>query len=161
VIPWHVSAQYCARQGATEYLEMWALLLVFAGGAVLTRKASRGVSGAFVGFAVLTGVLGASMFYGCSMTAASEQGMTTDLPHATYTILRCLGYDVRYLTNSWALFAVSCAGAIALLIFGTIRWKRAARAYAFTGSALLTVAAFVFAFFLLFGFSWCSSSRLF
>lgn len=161
MIPWHVPAQYCVRQGATAYLEMWALLLAFAGAAVVTRKTSRALSGTYVAFAVLTGVLGVVTFYGCSMTAAGEQGMGTDLPSGTYTILRCLGYDVYSLANTWLLFAVSCTAAIALLVFGLIRWKKAARAYAFTGSALLTIAAFAFAFFLAFGFSWCSSSRLF
>ncbi|HZZ00703.1 MAG TPA: hypothetical protein VFE36_14130 [Candidatus Baltobacteraceae bacterium] len=160
-MPWYIPAQYCARQGATAYLEMWALLLVLAGAAILTRRTSRFLAGTFVVFAALTGILGTSMFYGCSVSAPAEQGLGTNLPAATYGILRCFGHDVGYTAYGWVLFVLSCGGAIALFVFGIIRWKQAGRALAIIGAALLAMAAFAVSFFLLFAFSWCASSRLF
>ena len=166
-----LSAQYCARQNAAAFLELWGLLLVLCGAAVATLFVARRLgserqfgarfcAGSLFFFALLTGILAASMFYGCSATAASEQGLGSDLAAGTFTILRCLGTDVLSTVQGWVLLVGSSIAAIALVIWGLFRRRAAVRVPAFIGAALLVVLAFAFGFFLLFGFSWCASERL-
>ena len=161
LIPWLVSAQYCVRQGASAYLELWAFLLLLAGAAIITRSRSRALSRTFIAFAVLTGLQATSTFYGCSMVAPSEQGLGTDLPGGTYTILRCLGWEPFGTATGWIIFAAECIVAIVLFVLAINRWKRAGKVLGFIGSALLTIVACFSGFLLYFGFSWCTSSRLF
>ena len=156
-----LSAQYCARQNATAFLELLALLLVLCGAATAARRFGlRFCSGALFFFALLTCIIAASMFYGCSATAANEQGLPSDLAAGTYTFLRCLGTDVFEMVQGWVLFAVSANAAIALVVFGVRRRRTAVRVPAFAGAALLVILTLTFGFFLLFGFSWCESQRL-
>ena len=155
-----LSARYCARQDATAFIELWALLLVLIAAAVVTRKRSRVYSGTLVVFAALTAAYGSSIFYGCSMTAANEQGLGSDLAASTFNILRCLGNDALGTATGWALLVVLCLAAIALLVLGVVRWKALTRVLAFAGSAVLLILTFALAFFLVFGFSWCTSQRL-
>jgi hypothetical protein len=169
-LPW-LSAQYCARQNATAFLELWGLLLVLCGAAAATLFAARRLgsdrqfaarfcAGALLLFALLTGILAASTFYGCTATAASEQGLTSDLPAGTFTVLRCLGTSVLGMVNGWVLLVVTSIAAIALVVLGIFRQRAAVRVPAFAGATLLVILAFAFGFFLLFGFSWCESQRL-
>ena len=166
-----LSSQYCARQNASAFLELWALLLVLCGAAVVTLFAARRLggdrqfglrfcAGSLFFFALLNVVITASMFYGCSATAASEQGRPSDLAANTFTLLRCLGTDVFEMVQGWVLFAGSTNAAIALVVFGIRRRRAAIRVPAFAGAALLLILALAFGFFLLFGFSWCESQRL-
>lgn len=156
-----LSAQYCVRQGASAYLELWALLLLLAGASILTRKTSRVLSGGLGLFALLTAAVGASMFYGCAMTAASEQGLGTNLPGGTYNVLRCLGWEPFGTATGWVILAVECVATLTLLVLAIVRWKKAARAFAFVGAGVLLALSCATAFFWFFGFSWCTSSRLF
>ena len=156
-----LSAGYCVRQGASAYLELWAFLLLLAGAAIVTRRSSRVLSGTFVAFALLTTALGISMFYGCSMTAASEQGLGTDMPAHTYSLLRCLGQGTFGMATGWIALAVECLATIVLFVLAIVRWRKIARVFAFIGSALLFALSCAGAFLLFFGFSWCTSSRLF
>jgi hypothetical protein len=156
-----LSAQYCVRQGASAYLELWAFLLLFAAAAIVLRRTSRILSGTCALFAVLTGIVGGSMFYGCSMTAAAQQGLGTDLPARTFNVLRCLGWEPFGTATGWVILAVECIATVALFTLAMVRWKKAARVLAFIGSALLLALSCASAFFLFFGFSWCTSSRLF
>ena len=156
-----LSAQYCARQNATAFLELWALLLVLSGAAVTARQFGlRFCAGALFFFALLTGIIAASTFYGCSATAANEQGLPSDLAASMYTFLRCLGTDVFEMVQGWVLFVGSTNAAIALVVLGIRRRRAAVRVPAFAGAALLVILALAFGFFLLFGFSWCESQRL-
>ncbi len=161
LLPWLVSAQYCARQGASAYLALWAFLLLLVGSAILARKTSRVLSRTFVAFAVLTAFLGTSIFYGCSVAAPAEQGLGTNLPAAIYSTLRCLGVEAFGTATGWIVFAVSCIATIVLLVSAIIHLKKTARVFGFAGSALLLMVTFVTGFLLFFGFSWCTSSRLF
>lgn len=156
-----LSAQYCVRQGASAYLELWAFLLLLAGAAILTRRFSRVSSGVLTLLAVLTGGVGASIFYGCSMTAAADQGLGWFGDRAWYTPLHCLGQNALGNATGWCLIVATCLGAILLLRLGIIRRKPSARVMAFAGSAVLLVFAFAQGFFFTFGWSWCTSSRLF
>lgn len=155
------SAGYCVRQGATAYLELWAFLLLLAGMAIAMRRRYPALSVTFVTFALLTGIHGASMLYGCSMTAASEQGLGTDLSGGTYEVLRCLGWSPLATANGWIAFAIECIGTIVLLVLAIVRWKRVVRVFGFIGSALLFALSCAGGFLLFFGFSWCTSSRMF
>ena len=170
VLQW-LSAQYCARQNATAFLELWAMLLVLCGAAAAMRFAApqlakdrpfavRFCTAALLFVALLTGIFAASIFYGCTATAASEQGLGSNLPAGTYTLLRCLGTNMFDLVQGWLLFAGCCIAAIALLVLGAVRRRIAVRVPAFIGSGLLAVAALACGFFLIFGFSWCESQRL-
>lgn len=161
MLPWLVSAQYCARQGASAYLELWAFLLLLLTAAILTRSASRIVTGTLLALAVLTGILAVSMFYGCSMAAPSEQGLGTDLASGIYKTLRCLGYEVFGTATGWIVTATECIVAVVLFSLARARWKKAARVLGFTGSALLAILTLVTGFLVYFGFAWCTSSRLF
>ena len=166
-----LSAQYCARQNTAAFLLLWGLLLVLCGAAVATLSLARSIGrgrlfavrfcgGALFFFALLTGILAASMFFGCSATAASEQGLGSDLPGDTYRVLRCLGTEVLSMAQGWVLLVGSSIGAIALVVLGRFRPRAAVRVPAFGGAALLVIVAFVLAFFSLFGFSLCTSMRL-
>lgn len=161
MLPWLVSAQYCARQGASAYLELWAFLLLLVAAAILTRSTSRVLAGTTLALALFTGILAASMLYGCSMTAPNEQGMTTGLAPGIYTTLKCLGHEVFGTASGWVVTATECVVAIALFLLARVRWKKAGRVLGFTGSAVLTILTFVTGFLVFFGFSWCSSARLF
>jgi hypothetical protein len=161
MLPWLVSAQYCARQGASAYLELWALLLLLVAAATLTRSTSRATRGTLVVLAAVTGILALSMFYGCSMTAPSEQGLGTTMASGTYTTLKCLGYGVFGTATGWIITAVLCIAAIVVFTLARVRWKSAGRVFGFIGAALLTTLTFISGFLVFFGFAWCTSARLF
>ena len=165
------ASQFCARQNATAFLELWALVLVLCGAAAVTlfiarqlegsrRTAARCCAAALLALAALTGVLLVSGFYGCSATAPSNQGLPSQLPAATFTLLRCLGVDVFALANGWILFTASCIAAIVLLASALVRWRGARGVVALLGSAVCVLAASAIGFFLVFAFSWCRSERL-
>lgn len=166
-----LSAQYCARQDATSFLELWALLLLLCAAAaatlLLARRqgtnpniAVRFCFGVMLLFALLTGLFAASIFYGCSATAANEQGLPSNLAAGAYTFLRCLGTDVLGMVQGWVLLVASTIAAIALAGYATVRRRPAVRIPAFGGALLLILLAIASGFFLLFGFSWCTSQRL-
>ena len=166
-----MSAQYCARQDATAFIELWGLILVLCGAAAVTmfaarrfvggtQFAARFCTGALFFFAILTGLLAASIFYGCSATAASEQGLGSNLSARTYTTLRCLSTDVLSTVQGWVLLVGLSIAAIVLIVLGILRRRAAVRVPAFTGAALLAILAFACGFFLLFVFSFCESQRL-
>ena len=166
-----LSAQYCARQNATAFLELWGLLLLLCCAAVVIlfvarrfkkerQFAARFCAGALFFLALLNGIFASSIFYGCSATAASEQGLGSNLAAGTYNVLRCLGTDVLSSVHAWVLVVGSSIGTVVLSLFGVYRRGAAVRAAAFVGAAFLIVLAFAFGFFLFFGFSWCASERL-
>lgn len=168
---WLLSAQYCARQNAASFLELWALLLVLCLGAAATLFAARRLAperqfsvrfcgGALLFFALLTAIFASLTFYGCSATAANEQGLPTQLPAGVFTALRCLGTDVLSTVQGWVLLVVSSIVAIALLVFGIFRPRVAVRVPAFAAATLFAILALAGGFFLLFGYSWCESQRL-
>jgi cytochrome c oxidase subunit IV len=154
------SVRSCVRQDAGAFLELWALLLVLAGCAYVVRPASRAYARVLALFAFLTAVFAGAIFYGCSMTAAGEQGLGTDLPANTYTTLRCLGNDAFSTAMAWTTFVVPLIAGIALALFGAVRWKAARRVVAFIGAAVLLIVACAGAFLSVFFFSWCTSQRL-
>lgn len=161
MLPWLVSAQYCARQGASAYLELWAFLLLLVAAAILTRSSSRVVTRTVLALAALTGILGASMFYGCSITAPSEQGLGTELASGIYRALRCVGHDVFGTATGWIVTATECTVAVVLFALARVRWKNAVRVFGFIGSGLLAILTLVTGFLVYFGFAWCTSARLF
>lgn len=161
MFPWLVSAQYCARQGATAYLILWAFLLVLIGAAMLIRSNARVMKSALLVFALLTSVLGVSMFYGCSIAAPSEQGLGTTMAAGVYTTLRCLGYEVFGTATGWIVTATECIAAIALFSLARVRWKKAGRVFGYIGSGVLLILTVATGFLAYFGFAWCTSARLF
>ena len=157
-----LSARYCARQDAHAFLVLWGLLLLLAGSAVAAQRfKARFFSRAILLFAFLTVALSASIFYGCSMTAASEQGLGSDLPAGTYTFLRCLGWDALSTVLGWTILVVSCIVALGLVVVGIRHRRKAVRIVAPIGAALLSIVTLLMGLGLLFGFSWCTSERLF
>jgi hypothetical protein len=142
VIPW-LSVRYCARQDATGLLELWALTLVLAGAAVAIllaarlksgrpnhQSATRLLAGGILFFALLTGALALFIIYGCSMTAAGSQGLLSDLPARTLTMLQCLNGDVLATVGAWVLLVGSAIAALQLLVLGIVRRNVAIRAAA-------------------------------
>ena len=156
-----LSAQYCVRQGTSAYLELWAFLLLLAGASIRTRKVSRVLSAGLGVLALLTAVLGASIFYGCSMTAPAQQGLGTDMPAATFELLRCLGWQPLGTATGWSILGVEVAAMLTLLVLAIVRWRKTARVFGLIGSGMLLALSCAGGFLWFFGFSWCTSSRLF
>lgn len=156
-----LSVRYCVRQDATAFLELWALLLALAGAAVALRSTARAWSRGLLCCAALIAAVGASIIIGCTMTGAADQGQGWDFSPAWYTPLRCMGYDALWSVNNWCSIVIFAIAGIALLQLGIVRRKTATRVFAFSGSAVLLILTLLSGFFLLFGYSWCSSSRLF
>lgn len=172
-MPW-LSVRYCVRQDAATFLELWAFVVLLAGASVAAFAASsrnaehprypfalRFCAGTLLLFTVLTGILGVSILYGCLWTAASLQGMGTNLPSRTYALLSCLYQAGTDMAHAWMLAVVFFTCAIALLVVGIFRRNAAVRVVSFLGSPLLLILALASMGGLIFAFSWCTSRRLF
>ena len=112
--------------------------------------------------AVCTARSASLIFYACSATAPSSLGLgAPDISAARLTTLTCLGH--RALTSAviWTVVVLLCGAALGSIAWGRTPGKTAAFALPLyrRGAVLLLAAAAGFAWF--FGFSWCSSSRLF
>jgi hypothetical protein len=161
---WSLGARYCARQDMHAFFWLWALLLAFAGAGLIARR----LGGRFAGivllfFAVCTGALGLTIFYGCYASAPYTMGLgAPTISAARLTTLTCLGRGASAWVFIWTVFSVSCSAALVLIAWGGSRDKSATRrAAAFIGAALLLALAGLATFVAIFDFSWCSSSRLF
>ena len=162
---WSLGARYCARQNAHAYFLYWGLFLTLAGTAIaLYRRRLAGLGPVvLLFFALCTGALGVSVFYGCYRWAPYSMGLgAPDFSGARLTMFTCLNQDTFSTASSWTILVVACCA-----ILGIIAWARsratniALRLAAFTGALICLLVAAATAFFLFFAFSWCSSSRLF
>ena len=85
-----------------------------------------------------------------------------DRSAARLTALTCLGRDASASALTWTVVAASCSAALGSAAWGRLRAKSAGiRAISYIGAALLLLLAAAAGFAWFFGFSWCSSSRLF
>jgi hypothetical protein len=161
---WSLGARYCVRQHAHAFIWLWCLLVALAAAAVAVRRRGRPFEATvLLLLAVCTGTLGLVLFYACSASAPYSMGLgAPDISAARLTALTCLGESASASAFTWTLVALSCSAALGSIAWGRTRGKTAAtRALSYIGAALLLLlaAAGVFAWF--FGFSWCSSRRLF
>jgi hypothetical protein len=161
---WSLGARYCARQHAHAFIWLWFLLLAFAGAALILRRRGRPFEAAvLLLLAVCTGALGSIVFYACSATAPFSMGLGAPNISATrLTALTCLGQSASTSAFLWTVVALCCSSALGSVAWGRLRGKTAAiRTLSYIGAALLLVIAGALGFAWFFGFSWCSSSRLF
>lgn len=162
---WSLGARYCVRQEAQAFMWLWGLLLALAGAAVIVRRRGRHFEAAVLLFlAVCTSAVGLVAFYACYASAPYSMGLGAppSLSAARLTALTCLGRGAFDLASIWTIVTVSCSAALGLVAWGRTRGKTAAlRACLYVGAALLLLVAAAAVFGWFFGFSWCSSSRLF
>jgi hypothetical protein len=144
---------------------LWGLFLALAGAAFMVRRRGRHFEAALLlFFAVCTGAVGLVAFYACYASAPYSMGLGAppSLSAARLTMFTCLSHRAFDLASIWTIVALSCSAALGLVTWGRTRGKTAAlRACFYTGAALLLLVAVAAGFGWFFGFSWCSSSRLF
>lgn len=161
---WGVGARYCVRQDAHAFMWLWGLFLALAAAAFLLRRRGRYFEAAvLLFFAICTGALGCIIFYACSASAPYQMGLgTPSISAARLTTITCLSQGAFSKAIVWTVIVLSCSAALGLVAWGRSRGKTAAlRACTYIGAALLLLVAAVAGFGAFFGFSWCSSSRLF
>ena len=159
-----LSARYCARQDAHAFMWLWCLALVLGAIACSIGKGSaRLARGALLFFAAATGLVGASIFYGCYRWAPFSLGMgAPGLSARQLDTFMCLSQDAFGNSLGWTIVAVSCSAAAALIV-----WARSSagsagkRVSCSIGAALLMVVAVVVGLLMFVSFSWCLSRRLF
>ena len=171
-----LAARYCVRQDARGFIEIWGLVLVLAAAAsaILVsarRKAADGryrrvayvCAGILACFIVLSGGFALAIFRWCYESAAASLGMV-DLssPTAGLDWKICMSMHAVETLREWIVLVVSCILAAGLIVLGIVRFKRLmSRALALAGAAAALLFVAVVGFFMLFGFGWCQSSRLF
>jgi len=161
---WGLGARYCVRQDAHAFMWLWGLLLALGGAAFLVRRTGRRFEAAvLLFFAVCTGALGFTIFYGCYASAPYSMGLgAPGVSAASFTTFTCLGQGAFSRAMAWTIVALSCSAALGLVAWGRSRSRSAAfRASLYAGAALLLLVAGAAGFGAFFVFSWCSSSRLF
>ncbi len=143
---------------------LWCVLLALAGAASIVRRRARPFEAAvLLLLAVCTATLGVAIFYACSATAPSSLGLgAPDISAARLTTLTCLGQSASTSAVVWTVVVLLCGAALGSIAWGRTPGKSAAvRALCYIGVALLLLLAAAAGFAWFFGFSWCSSSRLF
>jgi hypothetical protein len=143
---------------------LWGLFLALAGAAFIVRRRGRRFeTAALLFFAVCTAAVGLVVFYACAATAPSSMGLggPPGFSAARLTTVTCLGNRASVTAGTWTVIALSCSAALGLVSWGRSRRKTALRAGAYVGAALLLLVAAAAGFGWFFGFSWCSSMRLF
>lgn len=143
---------------------LWGLLLALAAVAFIVRRRGGHFEAAvLLFFAACTGALGSIIFYGCYASAPYSMGLgAPNLSAARLTMLTCLSQDVFARAINWTIIVLSCSAALGLVAWGRSRGKTAAlRACLYVAAALFLLVAAAAGFGAFFGFSWCSSSRLF
>jgi hypothetical protein len=161
---WSLGARYCARQHAHAFIWLWCLLLTLAGAALIVRRRGGHIeSTVLLLLAACTGTLGGIVFYGCSATAPFSMGLgAPNISAARLTALTCLGQAASSSAFLWTVVTLCCSAALGSVAWGRLRAKTAGiRAISYIGAALLVLLAAAGGFAWFFGFSWCSSSRLF
>ncbi|HEY5426970.1 MAG TPA: hypothetical protein VIJ77_10495, partial [Candidatus Tumulicola sp.] len=159
-----LGSRYCVRQDAHAFTWLWCLLLALAGGALAVRRRGRYFeAAALLFFALCTGALGFVVFYACYASAPYSMGLgAPSALAARLTTFTCLSRGASTLTFIWTVVALSCSAALGLIATGHSGSKVAAiRVSFYIGAALFLLLAAAAGFVAFFGFSWCSSSRLF
>ena len=152
------------RQHAHAFMWLWFLLLALTGTALIVCRRGRHFEATvLLLLAVCTGTLGLIVFYGCSATASFSMGLgAPNISAARLTALTCLGQSASPSAFHWTGVALCCSAALGLVAWGRLRAKTTGvRAISYIGAALLLLLAAAAGFGWFFGFSWCSSSRLF
>jgi hypothetical protein len=161
---WGLGARYCVRQHAHAFMWLWCLLLALTGAALIVRRRGRHFEAiVLLLLAVCTGALGLIVFYGCSASAPFSMGLgAPNLSAARLTTLTCLGQAASASAFSWTIIALCCSAALGSVAWGRLRAKTTGvRVISYIGASLLLLLAAAAGFGWFFGFSWCSSSRLF
>lgn len=157
-----LALRYCVRQDARGFVELWALVVTLAAAALWIRRASRFAAGALVCLIVLSAGFALIMFRWCYVAAAPSLGLVIGTPPKNINFIVCMYPHVVENIDGWIVIVLSCVATIGLVLLGIAQRKSAPRrVLSFVGA----VAAFLFAIanfgLLLFGISWCQSSRLF
>lgn len=165
-----LSARYCIRQDARGFIELWLLAVLLAGAIVAIWRGIRDRQrkrmamfwvAALTCAIVFTCGFGLTIFRWCYESAAPSLGMMVpDAPKGIDAMI-CFSSHARELIDGWILIVVSCIAAIALLVLGFRGKGVLRRAVSFAGSGLGLLFATANGGLMLFGVSWCQSSRLF
>jgi hypothetical protein len=161
---WSLGAKYCVRQDAHAFMWLWGLLLALTAAAFVVRRHGRHVEAAvLLFFAATTGALGFLTFYACYAYAPYSMGLTAPRTTAArLTTFSCLSQEALPSAFIWTIVALSCSAALGLIAWGRSHDNPAAfRLTTYIGAALLLLLAAAAGFVWFFGFSWCSSHRLF
>lgn len=157
-----LAARYCIRQDARGFIELWGLVLVLAAAAVAMRSKPWWAA-AFACVILITAAFGAAIFWSCTVSAPASLGMVVANPYGTnLDTMICVSSHAVETIDEWIWIVASFAAATGLIALGILRFRKLlARGLAFAGSAVLLIFAAASGGLLLFGVSWCQSSRLF
>jgi hypothetical protein len=159
-----LGARYCARQDAHAFMWFWGLFLALAGAAYgLHRRGARFGTGILLVFAVCTGALGLSIFYGCYRWAPYSMGLgAPSVSAAGVSTFMCLSKGAFATALMWTVIVLSCSAAVGLLACARVRGGTAViRVLSAIGAVLLLLVAIAGGFLSFFNLSWCLSQRLF
>jgi len=154
--------RYCVRQDARGFIELWALVVALAAAALSIRRASSSAAVALACLVVLSVGFGLITFSWCYEAAAPSLGLVVGAPPKNINFMTCIYPHVVETIDGWIVIVLSCVAGVALVLLGIAQRRSASRrAFSFVSA----VAVFLFAIInvggLLFGISWCQSSRLF
>lgn len=154
--------RYCVRQDARGFIELWALVVALAAAALSIRRTSSFAAAALACAAVLSAGFGLMVFGWCYESAAPSLGLVVGAPPKNINFMTCIYPHVVETIDGWIAIVLSCVGGVALVLLGISRRKSALhRALSFVGAVAVFLFAIVSVGGLLFGISWCQSSRLF
>lgn len=170
-----LTARYCLRQDARSFIELWALSIALAGTVVAIylsrrhRMADRNQrrvvltsTAILTCFAALTLALGLAIFRWCYESAAATLGVILPDASGNLDFMSCLNLHALETADGWIVIVVSGIVAIGLLALAMFRLKgRVRRALTFIAGAAALFFAVGNVGLVLFGISWCQSSRLF
>jgi hypothetical protein len=143
---------------------LWGLFLALAGAACgLHRRGARFGTVILLVFAVCTGALGLSIFYGCYRWAPYSMGLgAPGVSAAGVATFMCLSKGAFATVLMWTVIVLSCSAAVGLLAWARVRGGNALlRISSSIGAVLLLIVAIAAGFLSFFNLSWCLSQRLF
>jgi hypothetical protein len=161
---WSLGARYCVRQDAHAFMWLWGLFLALAGAAVALRgrRASFGIP-VLLFLAFCTAAVGFGIFYACYRWAPYSMGLSgPSISAADLNAFMCLSRDAVGTAGMWTVIVLACSTAVGLVAWARLRSRNAAiRAGCYIAAVLALLLAIAGGFLWFFGFSWCSSQRLF
>ena len=158
-----LAAKYCIRQDARGFIELWGLSIALTAGAIATLRSSRFFAGVLVLLVLASGAIGSIVFWWCYRSAGPALGVVLpDSPRTGLDAMICLSSHAVENIEGWMLLVVSIVVACGLAVLGVLGPKSLTRrALIFAGAAAALLFTIGLGGLLLFGISWCQSSRLF
>jgi len=158
-----LAAKYCIRQDARGFIELWGLSIALTVGAIATLRSSRFFASVLIFFVLAGGGVALATFWSCYESAGPSLGVVLpNSPARGLDAMICLSSHAVENIEGWILLVVSIVVACGLAVLGVLGPKSLTRrALVFAGAAAALLFAIGLGALLLFGISWCQSSRLF